>query len=185
MAYGSCIFGCSWHLGARGAISRYFRLPFAHHARPYLDRRRDLFARAAAGVAGLSAVQGASAKAGQFSKLDIFSIAGQPAISSPYQPGGPQGGGPGTTYGYKKSDGPILADGYKVIGTALRPRNPPRALPNIFSDARPAVRVRRTTSRARRLASTSRRRSSPRRRRTSTKRRGGSCATTCVARRTT
>jgi len=75
--------------------------------------RRELFARAGAAVFGLSAVQGASAKAGQFSKLDIFSISGTPAISSPYQPGGPQGGGEGTTYGYKKSDGPILAKGYE------------------------------------------------------------------------
>merc|ERR1719253_2402938 len=75
--------------------------------------RRELFARAGAAVFGFSAVQSASAKAGQFSKLSIFDIVGEPAISSPFQAGGPQGTGPGTTYGYKKSDGPILADGYK------------------------------------------------------------------------
>merc|ERR1719199_1598601 len=75
--------------------------------------RRELLAKAGAALAGFSAVQAASAKAGQFSKLDIFSVVGEPAISSPYQPGGPQGDGPGTTYGYKKSDGPILADGYQ------------------------------------------------------------------------
>merc|ERR1719409_217085 len=75
--------------------------------------RRQLFARAGAAVFGLSAVQSASAKAGQFSKLDIFSVVGEPAISSPYQPGGPQGDGPGTTYGFKKSEGPILAEGYQ------------------------------------------------------------------------
>ena len=61
---------------------------------------------------GLSAVQSASAKAGQFSKLDIFSVVGEPAISSPYQPGGPKAG-PDATFGYAKSDGPILAAGYE------------------------------------------------------------------------
>merc|ERR1719247_779819 len=76
--------------------------------------RRELFARAGAAVFAASAVQGASAKAGQFSKLDIFSVVGEPAISSPYQVGGPQPGGKDTTYGYKKSDGPILAVGYET-----------------------------------------------------------------------
>ena len=61
---------------------------------------------------GLSYVQGASAKAGQFSKQDIFSLVGQPAISSPYQPGGPKAG-KDATFGYAKSDGPILATGYE------------------------------------------------------------------------
>jgi len=75
--------------------------------------RRELFARAGAAVFGLSAVQGASAKAGQFSKLDVFSISGTPAISSPYQPGGPKAGAD-ATFGYKKSDGPILATGYEA-----------------------------------------------------------------------
>jgi len=74
--------------------------------------RRELFARAGAAMVGFSAVQSASAKAGQFSKLDIFSISGTPAISSPYQPGGPKAGKE-ATFGYSKSDGPILADGYE------------------------------------------------------------------------
>ena len=75
--------------------------------------RRELFAKAGAALAGFSAVQAASAKAGQFSKQSVFDIVGAPALSSPYQPGGPQGDGPGTTYGFKKSDGPILAEGYQ------------------------------------------------------------------------
>ena len=54
--------------------------------------RRELFAKAGAALAGFAAVQSASAKAGQFSKIEIFSITGTPAISSPYQPGGPKAG---------------------------------------------------------------------------------------------
>ena len=62
-------------------------------------------------------MQSASAKAGQFSKISVFDITGPTSISSPYQPGGPQGlkgtiKEPETTYGYTKSDGPILAKGY-------------------------------------------------------------------------
>ena len=72
-----------------------------------------MLARAGAALVGFSAVQGASAKAGQFSKISIFDVVGEPSLSSPYQAGGPQGAGPGTTYGFKKSEGPILADGYK------------------------------------------------------------------------
>jgi len=75
--------------------------------------RREVFARAGAAVFGLSAVQSASAKAGQFSKLDVFSVVGEPAISSPYQPGGPKAGAD-ATYGYSKSDGPMLATGYEA-----------------------------------------------------------------------
>ena len=80
-------------------------------------RSRQLFTRAGAAVFALGAVQSASAKAGQFSKLSVFDIIGEPALSSPYQPGGPQGTGPETTFGYKKSDGPVLAlenGGYKA-----------------------------------------------------------------------
>ena len=80
---------------------------------PCCCRRRELFARAGAAVVGFSAAQAASAKAGQFSKIDIFSLAGQEAISSPYQPGGPASG-PDATFGYKKSAGAILAKGYEV-----------------------------------------------------------------------
>merc|ERR1719327_621261 len=60
--------------------------------------RRELFAKAGAALFSFSAVQGASAKAGQFSKQDYFSISGTPAISSPYQPGGPKAGS-GATFG--------------------------------------------------------------------------------------
>jgi len=77
--------------------------------------RRDLFARAGAAVFGLSAAQSASAKAGQFSKIDIFSLdqRGGTAISSPFQVGGPKSG-KDSTYGYAKTDGPILATGYET-----------------------------------------------------------------------
>jgi len=73
--------------------------------------RRAVLQKAAAATAAAVPLA-ASAKAGQFSKLDIFSIAGEPAISSPYQPGGPKTG-KDSTYGYAKSDGPILATGYE------------------------------------------------------------------------
>merc|ERR1719201_1644913 len=75
--------------------------------------RRELFARAGASLFAFSAVQGASAKAGQFSKQDFFSVTGPPAISSPYQAGGPKAG-KDATFGYGKSEGPILADGYEA-----------------------------------------------------------------------
>lgn len=75
--------------------------------------RRELFARAGAALAGLSAVQSASAKAGQFGKVEIFSLIGEPAISSPYQPGGPKAG-PDSTYGYAKSEGDFAAKGYQA-----------------------------------------------------------------------
>jgi len=75
-----------------------------------IDRRAALQAAALAAAAAVP--MAANAKAGQFSKLDIFSIVGQPAISSPYQPGGPRSG-KDATYGYQKSDGPILAAGYE------------------------------------------------------------------------
>jgi hypothetical protein len=81
--------------------------------------RRQLVTRAAAGLLSVSAVQSASAKAGQFSKLSVFDIVGEASISSPFQNGGPK---PSqittiekgtTTYGYAKSDGPILANGFR------------------------------------------------------------------------
>ena len=78
---------------------------------------RQLFTRAGAAVFALGAVQSASAKAGQFSKLSVFDIIGESSLSSPYQAGGPQGAGPETTFGFKKSDGPVLAlenGGYKA-----------------------------------------------------------------------
>ena len=92
-----------------------YRASHSRTSRPVRSRflSRELFAKAGAALAGFSAVQAASAKAGQFSKQSVFDIVGSPALSSPYQPGGPQGDGPGTTYGFKKSDGPILAEGYQ------------------------------------------------------------------------
>jgi len=81
--------------------------------------RRELFAKAGAALFSFSAVQGASAKAGQFSKQDFFSISGTPAISSPFQPGGPKAGSD-ATFGYAKSDGPILATGYESDVTRER-----------------------------------------------------------------
>merc|ERR1719331_1692536 len=71
--------------------------------------RRQLFARAGAAVFGAAMTQSASAKAGQFGKIGIF---GMEDISSPYVPGGPKSG-KDSTYGYAKSDGAILADGYQ------------------------------------------------------------------------
>jgi hypothetical protein len=75
--------------------------------------RREVFARAGAALFGFSAVQAASAKAGQFSKIEIFSIAGEPGISSPYQPGGPKAGAD-ATFGYAKTDGEFVAKGYEA-----------------------------------------------------------------------
>jgi len=92
--------------GPRSAVARA-------EAPQMLESRREMLARAGAALVGFSAVQGASAKAGQFSKISIFDVVGEPSLSSPYQAGGPQGSGPGTTYGYKKSEGPILATGYQ------------------------------------------------------------------------
>lgn len=95
--------------------------PGADRARILWFGRRDLFARAGAAVFGLSAAQSASAKAGQFSKIDIFSLdqRGGTAISSPFQVGGPKSG-KDSTYGYAKTDGPILATGYEVRARAPR-----------------------------------------------------------------
>ena len=80
--------------------------------------RRELFAKAGAALFSFSAVQGASAKAGQFSRQDFFSISGTPAISSPYQPNGPKAG-KDATFGYAKSDGPMLATGYETDVTRV------------------------------------------------------------------
>jgi len=79
------------------------------------DSRREVLAKAGgAALASLAAVQSASAKAGQFSKIEVFSLVGPPSISSPFQAGGKVGGyaGENATYGYAKSDGAILAKGY-------------------------------------------------------------------------
>merc|ERR1719409_543167 len=91
---------------APGAVAR----PAVHTSSPVVmsaddaTSRRQLFARAGAAMAS-----SASAKAGQFGKIGIF---GMEDISSPYQPGGPKAG-KDATYGYAKTDGPMLADGYE------------------------------------------------------------------------
>ena len=74
---------------------------------------------------GLSAVQSASAKAGQFSKIDIFSLnqAGGVPISSPYQAGGPKAG-PESTFGFQKTAGEFVAKGYAVRCVRRRPSPP-------------------------------------------------------------
>merc|ERR1712216_593861 len=74
------------------------------------SRRAVLQKAAAAATAAVPLA--ASAKAGQFGKQEFFSIVGSPGISSPYQEGGPSTG-KDATFGYKKSDGPILARGYE------------------------------------------------------------------------
>merc|ERR1712087_123032 len=71
--------------------------------------RRELFAKAGAALLGAAYVEGVSAKAGQFGKIGIF---GMEDLSSPHQPGGPKSGAE-ATFGYAKSAGPILADGYE------------------------------------------------------------------------
>ena len=81
--------------------------------------RRQLFARAGAALGAAAFAGSASAKAGQFGKIGIF---GMEDISSPFQPGGPKSG-PDSTYGYAKSDGPILATGYEVSSPETRRAN--------------------------------------------------------------
>jgi len=80
------------------------------------ESRRELLAKAGAAIASMAAVQSASAKAGQFTKQEIFSVVGTPGISAPFQPGGPKPGQIGdkvtATYGYSVSEGEVLANGY-------------------------------------------------------------------------
>merc|ERR1719230_1545432 len=83
------------------------------------NSRREVFTRAGAAIFSFSAAQAASAKAGQFSKLSVFDLVGEASISSPFQNGGPKPAQIETiekgisTYGFAKSDGPILADGFR------------------------------------------------------------------------
>jgi len=72
------------------------------------NTRRELFTKAGAALLGAAFVDSASAKAGQFGKVSIFGT----DLSSPYQPGGPKAGAD-ATFGYAKSDGPMLATGYE------------------------------------------------------------------------
>jgi hypothetical protein len=82
--------------------------------------RREMLARtAAAGAAALGASQSANAKAGQFGKFDTrvwglgFAPDGPEALSNPYFKGGGNKGGDKASFGYSKSDGAFLADGWK------------------------------------------------------------------------
>jgi len=73
--------------------------------------RRELFTKLGAAVlGGVSLAQSASAKAGQSGKIGFF---GMTDLSSPYQPGGPKAG-PESTFGYSKSEGDFLANGYEA-----------------------------------------------------------------------
>jgi len=86
--------------------------PAIHSSSPMMSAedvsRRQLFARAGAAIFGAAMAESASAKAGQFGKIGIF---GMEDMSSPYVPGGPKSG-PESTYGYAKTAGEFLANGY-------------------------------------------------------------------------
>merc|ERR1711971_465777 len=82
--------------------------------------RRDMLARAGAGAAAvLGASQSANAKAGSFGKFDTrvwgLGLAPETAdpISTPYQKGGGNKGGPNAAFGYAKSEGDFLSEGWK------------------------------------------------------------------------
>jgi hypothetical protein len=75
--------------------------------------RRDVLKLAGAALASFAAADAASAKAGEFSKIEIFSVVGTPGISSPYQPGGPKAG-KDATFGYAKTEGEFVANGYEL-----------------------------------------------------------------------
>ena len=70
--------------------------------------RRAALGVAATTLAAAAAPLAASAKAGQLGKIGIFGT----GLSSPYQPGGPKAG-PEATFGYAKSEGEFLANGYE------------------------------------------------------------------------
>merc|ERR1711972_1071050 len=75
--------------------------------------RRDLAlstAAAATGLAGLATnAKPAFTKAGEFTKISFF---GSDSLSSPYVEGGPRAG-KDATFGYAKSDGPFLSEGWE------------------------------------------------------------------------
>jgi len=74
------------------------------------ESRRQFFTKAGAAVFGAVLADSASAKAGQFGKIGIFDMED---LSSPYVPGGPKAGAD-ATFGYAKSEGPMLAKDYKL-----------------------------------------------------------------------
>merc|ERR1711979_132766 len=75
--------------------------------------RRDFAlstAAAATGLAGLATnAKPAFAKAGEFTKISFF---GTDSMSSPYVEGGPKSGKE-ATFGWAKSDGPFLSEGWE------------------------------------------------------------------------
>jgi hypothetical protein len=73
------------------------------------NTRRELLAKTGAALLGAAFAEGASAKAGEFGKVSVFGVQD---LSSPFQVGGPKAG-KDATYGYAKSSGPKLADGYE------------------------------------------------------------------------
>jgi hypothetical protein len=82
--------------------------------------RREMLARAGASAAAvLGASQSANAKAGQFGKFDTrvwglgFDPEGFDPISTPYQKGGGNKGGAAASFGYTKSEGAFLSEGWK------------------------------------------------------------------------
>merc|ERR1719265_1333919 len=78
--------------------------------------RRDLMARAGAGLAALSAAQAANAKSGDFGVLNFFSATEQATLSDPYQPSGVKGGkntDEGTAFGVGAGDGKAVVAGFR------------------------------------------------------------------------
>jgi hypothetical protein len=107
LSLGAAAFSCNTpSVVSRPAVQS---APLAMVAEDVSSSRRQLFARAGAAVFGTAMAQSASAKAGQFGKIGIF---GMEDISSPYQPGGPKAG-KDATFGYAKSEGEMLANGYE------------------------------------------------------------------------
>jgi hypothetical protein len=69
--------------------------------------RREALASVSAALLAATGVGAASAKSGEFGKISIFGVGD---VSSPYQVGGPKAG-KDATFGYAKSEGPLLATG--------------------------------------------------------------------------
>merc|ERR1719265_66136 len=78
--------------------------------------RRDLIARAGAGLVALSAAQAATAKSGDFGTLNFFSATGQATLSDPYQPSGVTGGknaDQGSDFGVGVGEGKAVVAGFR------------------------------------------------------------------------
>mmetsp|Transcript_106684 Transcript_106684/g.168574 ORF Transcript_106684/g.168574 Transcript_106684/m.168574 type:complete len:217 (-) Transcript_106684:64-714(-) len=74
--------------------------------------RRQMLAGAGSALAGFAAMQPAFAKTGEFGQVMFFPQSDE-TLSSPWVSGGDFGRGEGGTFGRPKSDGPILAEGFK------------------------------------------------------------------------